>query len=137
VAVAYADWTRADSPPPVDLIGPASQAGARGLLLDTFAKDGRGLFDLMSVEAVRRWVHQGRAAGLMTAVAGSLDASSLALLDRIRPDVVGVRAAACDGGRLGLVSEAKVRALRAALVRPASADGATAKRQRVAPVTPS
>jgi (5-formylfuran-3-yl)methyl phosphate synthase len=137
VAVAYADWTRADSPPPLALIGPAIRAGAHGVLLDTFAKDGRDLFDLMPVEAVRSWVEEGRAAGLLTAVAGSLDGSSLELLNQIRPDVVGVRGAACNGGRLGRVAEDRVRALRTALDRAVSPTGATAKRQRISPVTSS
>jgi uncharacterized protein (UPF0264 family) len=137
VAVAYADWSGAGSLPPVDMIGPAARAGATGLLLDTFAKDGSDLFDLMPVEAVRRWVDRARAAGLMTAIAGSIGRTSLSLLDRIRPDIVGVRGAACDGGRMGRVSEARVRVLRDALDRAEWTASATAKRQKPAPLTPS
>jgi uncharacterized protein (UPF0264 family) len=136
VAVAYADWTRAGSPPPIALIGTAARAGARGVLLDTFAKDGRDLFDLMPVRTVRRWVDLARAAGLMTAVAGSLGSRSLGLLNQIRPDIVGVRGAACDSGRMGQVSEERVRELRGALDRAALAASAIAKREMVSPVTP-
>ncbi len=136
VAVAYADWSRAGSPPPVSLIRAAARAGAAGLLLDTFSKDGHGLFDLMPVEMVGRWVEQGRAAGFMMAVAGSLGTGALPLLGQIRPDVVGVRGAACEGGRMGWVSEVKVRELRTGLDRAVSPTSATAKRHTAALVAP-
>jgi uncharacterized protein (UPF0264 family) len=61
-----------------------------------------------------------RSAGLLLAIAGSLD---LAALDRVAgiADVVGVRGAACRGGREGSVDAELVRRLRERLrVRPPS-----------------
>jgi hypothetical protein len=135
VAVAYADWSTAMSVAPLTLIGVAARSGAAGLLLDTFAKNGRHLFELMPVEAVRDWVEAVRGAGLLTAVAGSLTGASLAHLNQIGPDVVGVRGAACEGGRMGMVSEARVRELRGAIDRASRSPSATAKRQTIAPLT--
>jgi uncharacterized protein (UPF0264 family) len=53
-----------------------------------------------------------RAAGLLFAVAGSLDRETVPLVVGIA-DVIGVRGAACRGGRTGRVDAGRVRQLRA------------------------
>ena len=136
VAVAYADWALAEAPSPPDIVRAASRTGARGVLLDTFIKDGRDLFASITIDVLNRWIRKARLAGLLTAVAGSLDSGGIARLRAVAPDVVGVRGAACDGGRLGRVSAERVRTLRRAVDafdgRP-EPTGPTANRQTIAP----
>ena len=113
VLVAYADGDRVGSLDPAALVGVAVAAGARGVLLDTADKGGPGLLGCASIEVLVRWVGEAHAAGLLVALAGRLTPDDVARLLALAPDVVGVRGAACDGGRTGRVSTARVRALRA------------------------
>jgi uncharacterized protein (UPF0264 family) len=115
VAVAYADPERAGTVPPALIPPLAEAAGAAGVLLDTHGKDGRGLLEWLPSGALGDWVALARQAGLLAALAGSLRPSDLALVWRAQPDVVGVRGAACSGGRQGRVSEDRVRRFRLAL----------------------
>jgi hypothetical protein len=115
VAVAYADPERAGTVQPALIPPLAEAAGAAGVLLDTHRKDGRGLLEWLPPGVLVDWVAVARQAGLLTALAGSLRARDLAFACQARPDVVGVRGAACSGGRLGRVSEDRVRRLRLAL----------------------
>jgi (5-formylfuran-3-yl)methyl phosphate synthase len=117
VAVAYADRERAGTIPPALIASIADAAGAAGVLLDTHGKDGRGLLEWLTPDALVEWVGLGRQAGLLTALAGSLLAWDLPLVCQAQPDVIGVRGAACSGGRLGLVSKNRVRRFREALER--------------------
>lgn len=117
VAVACADR---DSSAPM-ILRAARQASAAGILLDTATKDGRTLLDFWPETRLRDWVHAGRSAGLEVALAGSLGLGELARIAALAPDIVGVRGAACAGGRSGTVEAGRVRALRARLlVEPAA-----------------
>jgi uncharacterized protein (UPF0264 family) len=111
VPVAYADHERAGSPAPETLLRAAIAAGARAVLIDTCLKDGRGLLHWLPPGRLRSVSDRARSAGLLVAVAGSLD---LASLDRVAgaADVVGVRGAACRDGRGGSVDATLVRRLR-------------------------
>ena len=133
VAVAYADYERARAPSPSAVVRAAARAGADGVLLDTFTKDGRDLFAFFPPEALQRWVEDARALRLMVALAGSLDSNGIRRARSTRPDVVGVRGAACNGGRLGQVSADRVRALRLALAAPDGLNGPTANRHSAVP----
>src|SRR6266576_3995962 len=104
VLVAYADWRRAPSLAPDRLVAVAVDAGAAGLLLDTARKDAP-LFAIESPDAV-------------AALAGSLSGRDFATARAVGAELVGVRGAACVGGRAGPVSQARVAALRC-LVRAA------------------
>jgi hypothetical protein len=115
VAVAYADYARAPAPSPADVLRASVRTGAAGVLIDTFVKDGRDLFASVSDEALAEWIAEARASGLLVAVAGSLGRDAIARVGDAGPDVVGVRGAACEGGRLGRVSAERVRELRAAM----------------------
>ena len=119
VLAAFADRTPV---PELDAMARlAASAGAAGVLLDTSAKDGRDLFHYLGAEAVAAWVLLARGLGLVTAIAGSLGPDRLDEARHAAPDLIGVRGAACEGGRNGTVSAARVSALRAALVRPGHA----------------
>jgi uncharacterized protein (UPF0264 family) len=60
-------------------------------------------------------VEEARAAGLLVALAGSLTVDGVRAVAGLSADIVGVRGAACLGGRNGVVGEAKVAELKAAL----------------------
>jgi len=121
VPVAYADWSDAGSLPPEEVLTIALSEGARAFLLDTYIKDGRGLFDRMDYERVRVLAARGREAGLLMGIAGSLDLGTIERAARLA-DVVGVRGAACVGGRGGRVEASLVRRLREVSIRPVLAE---------------
>jgi (5-formylfuran-3-yl)methyl phosphate synthase len=112
VAVCYADSERADSISPDLLPTLAQQAGAAGVLLDTYVKDGRGLLNWRKPIELAAWVSQARGRRLMTALAGSLSVREVYDVCRVGSDVIGFRGAACDAGRSGQVSTERVRLLR-------------------------
>jgi (5-formylfuran-3-yl)methyl phosphate synthase len=115
VPVAYADSERASTIGPTLLLRVAADAGAAGVLLDTHRKDGKALLHWCDARTLALWVAEARRRGLLAALAGGLGALDIPSIRRIGPDVVGVRGAACEGGRLGRVSSRRVRELRAAL----------------------
>jgi uncharacterized protein (UPF0264 family) len=112
VAVAYADAARAGTLAPELIPGLAHGAGAAAVLLDTYTKDGNGLLAWLAPQALASWVASARHEGLLTALAGALTLESLDTVSATGADVVGVRGAACEGGRQGCVTASKVRALR-------------------------
>jgi uncharacterized protein (UPF0264 family) len=111
IAVAYADHDRAAAAPPDTILDAAIRFGARGVLIDTFDKDGPGLRGLLPLAALRAWVAAAHEAGLLASVAGQLRADDMAWAKATGADVAGVRGAACDGGRSGRVSSDHVKRL--------------------------
>ena len=100
IAVAYAD-ARALDPPALDaalLPDVVERTGIAGALVDTFVKDGRGLYAWLSEPAVAELVAHTRAAGGTFGIAGQLRLDDLR---RVDADVVGVRSAVCRGGDPG------------------------------------
>ena len=93
------------------------EIGAAGVLLDTMAKDA-GLFMLLDPTTVGEWVAAAHAAGRLAGLAGSLRGTDFATARALGADLVGVRGAACVGGRTGRVSRGRVAAL-SALARAA------------------
>src|ERR1043166_3077557 len=129
VGVAYADWQCARSPCVEDVICLARDP-ARALrdpwdpfvggvvLIDTHCKDAPGpgkrqptLLDWLPVREIRHLCERCHRAGVRIALAGSLGPAEIAELMPVRPDWIAVRAAACEGGRDGVVSTLKVREL--------------------------
>jgi uncharacterized protein (UPF0264 family) len=108
VAVAFADGGAVGAD---DVIAIAARAGARGVLLDTAGKSGPGLAALIAPAALAAWIARAHRHGLMAAVAGQLKAADLPMVRDAGADVGGVRGAACDGGRQGMVSRERVRRL--------------------------
>jgi len=123
VAVAYADHSLALAATPSDVTRAAASAGARGVLLDTWAKEGPTLLERLSSAQLRDWVDAGRQAGLLTAVAGGLEARTFPSAMAAGPDILGVRGAACDRGRGGQVSRARVAGLRSVIATHARVAG--------------
>lgn len=115
MAAAYADASRVGALPPEELPSIARRAGFHGVMLDTAVKDGVSTFAAMGEDAVLDFLAEARGLGLVTALAGALGPADLERAQRLGADIVGVRGSACDGGRKGTVSAARVRALRATL----------------------
>jgi (5-formylfuran-3-yl)methyl phosphate synthase len=117
VAGAYADARRVPHAPlaPEALPRVARAAGVDACLLDTAIKDGRGLLDWLSPEALSVLVDEAHELGLEVALAGALRAEDLPVVGATGADIVGVRSAACVGGRrTDSLDPARVRALRGA-----------------------
>ena len=113
VLVAYADWASATSLAPALVLAVAAELGAAGVLLDTAHKQ-LPLFRVVAPDVVGGWVAEAHAAGLFAGLAGGLGGRDFATARALDADLVGVRGAACVGGRRGRVSTARVAALGAA-----------------------
>ncbi len=102
VAVLYADWEAACGPRPEEALDLAGD-GFGALLVDTFQKDQGpdALFRCLGEEELRRIVEEARARDLEVVLAGSLTAPGVRRAAALGPDAVGVRGAACRGGRRG------------------------------------
>ena len=77
----------------------ASAAGVGVCLLDTAVKDGRGLLEWLSPEALAALVAEAHGADLQVALAGALRAEDLPVVRETGADIAGVRSAVCAGGR--------------------------------------
>ncbi|WP_339910063.1 (5-formylfuran-3-yl)methyl phosphate synthase [Symmachiella dynata] len=99
IAVAYIDWELANSPPPLEIVAAATEAGCAGVLFDTFTKTGRGLFDWLSKPQLHALVNDIHAAGQLVAVAGQITAENVPALIDFAPDIIAIRSAACAGGQ--------------------------------------
>jgi (5-formylfuran-3-yl)methyl phosphate synthase len=115
VAVVYADWQVAGAPAPDDVLAVAVECGSPALLVDTWQKSGGALFDLWTNAQLARFVDAVRATDIAIVLAGSLSGKAVTAAARLLPDLVAVRTAACDGGRDGIVSAARVRELKASI----------------------
>ena len=124
IAATYADAHALDPPAlaPGELPALVERTGIAGALVDTFVKDGRGLYGWLSGAELAALVARTRAAGGTFGVAGQL---RLGELRRIDADVVGVRSAVCRGGdRSAELDMDLVAAAAAELHATGSADGA-------------
>jgi uncharacterized protein (UPF0264 family) len=110
VAAGYADWRRFGGLSPDDLVCAAKEAQCDVVMVDTAIKDGKNLFDNMSLGELRRFVNQAREAGLMVALAGSLMWEHSEWLFELNPTLIGVRGAVCVGkNRRTAISPEKTR----------------------------
>jgi hypothetical protein len=114
IAAAYADAAALDPPAlaPAYLPELVERTGIAGALVDTFVKDGRGLYSWLSESELADLVERTRRSGAIFGVAGQL---RLGELRRVDADVIGVRSAVCRGGD-------RTSSLRAELVAAAMAE---------------
>ena len=118
--VAYADAATAESPSPRAAIDWAGAAGCRTMLIDTFRKDAGNLADHCLEEELCELVAAARRLRIRLGLAGSLAGQTFARVVGLGPALVGVRGAACRGGRQGVVDAALVGELAAAVAAAAS-----------------
>jgi (5-formylfuran-3-yl)methyl phosphate synthase len=110
VAVAYADWERAKSVPPAELIKFAKRYRFKAFLLDTWGKDGKTLLDFLKPAEIGELVESVSRVGMKSAVGGSLRPEQVKQLKGVAPDWYAVRASACVGGkRDGAIEAARVK----------------------------
>jgi hypothetical protein len=97
IAAAYADARALDPPAlaPSWLPELVERTGIAGALVDTFVKDGQGLYAWLSDAELADLVARTRRAGAIFGVAGQLRRGELR---RVDADVVGIRSAVCVGG---------------------------------------
>lgn len=104
----------ADAPIPDDLVGRLAVAGFVGAMIDTSAKDGRRLTDLVPAVRLAAFTAACRAEGLLSGLAGSLALADIAVLAAHGPDYLGFRGGLCaDGDRTrGLAPDRVASAVR-------------------------
>jgi hypothetical protein len=97
IAAAYADAAALDPPAlaPTCLPALVERTGIAGALVDTFVKDGRGLYGWLSESELADLIERTRRAGAVFGVAGQLRPGELR---RVDADVIGVRSAVCREG---------------------------------------
>ncbi len=110
----YSDFRRIGCLDPLLLPEVAVETGCDGVLVDTGIKDGKTLFDFMSTEKIRDFTEKGHEFCLLVALAGSLQAGDIDVLRKLKPDVIGIRGAACDNydRKTGTISSNRVMELK-------------------------
>ncbi|MBV8049075.1 MAG: (5-formylfuran-3-yl)methyl phosphate synthase [Paludibacterium sp.] len=97
VTAGYADYRRFGGLSPKQLVEIAATAKSDMVMVDTYIKDGKTLFDSLSEDQLAEFVRLAHDHGLKVALAGSVRAEHLPVLARVGADVVGVRGAVCGG----------------------------------------
>ena len=67
------------------------------VMVDTAIKDGKTLFDVLTLNEINNFVNMAKEANLLVALAGSIKAHHTEELLNIQPDIIGVRGAVCEG----------------------------------------
>ncbi|HEY1257254.1 MAG: (5-formylfuran-3-yl)methyl phosphate synthase [Terracidiphilus sp.] len=98
VTAGYADYKRFGGLSPQELVEIASESKSDMVMVDTFIKDGKNLFDALTQESLTEFVTLAHKCGLAVALAGSVRADHLSALAQTGADVVGVRGAVCSAG---------------------------------------
>ena len=110
VAVAYADWERAKSVPPGELVRFAKRFRFKAFLLDTWSKDNKTLLDFVSPPEVAELVESLRRVEITVAIGGSLRPEHVKQLKGVAPDYFAVRSSVCAAGkRDGVIDAARVK----------------------------
>ena len=117
VAVIYADGEAHHAPPTDEILRLAIEFRCAAILIDTFKKNGRGLFDHWSPEETGRVVEFTRDQHLISVLAGALDAQSVHEATALKPDFVAVRSAVCREDRASPVCAELVSQLSSQLTR--------------------
>jgi len=112
VAVAYADWQAANCLAPQAVFQLAKEQGFTRCLIDTYIKDGRSTIDHLGCPSLGELQRLASQQQLWWALAGSIDASVVPLLDGLgwMPDCFGVRGDVCIGNRKTRISSLLVQA---------------------------
>lgn len=106
----------ADQYPPLHLLDPLRAVGCSGVMLDTADKTSGGLLSHLDMETLAAFVRRGTMLGLLTGLAGSLQATDIPVLSALAPDYLGFRTALCHGGmRTSRLSERAIERVRAQL----------------------
>jgi uncharacterized protein (UPF0264 family) len=114
VASGYADYRRFNGLSTWDLVRAAKDARCNVVMVDTAIKDGKTLFDALTLDEIKDFVGMAKEAGLLVALAGSIKMDHIEELLNIQPDIIGLRGAVCEGpSRHSKISVAKTQAFMA------------------------
>ena len=109
IAVLFADRT-----PDLGLLPLLAEAGFAGAMLDTASKADGNLLAHMDLSQLRRFVLACRRHGLLSGLAGTLEAPDVSRLLVLEPGLLGFRGALCgENGRAGAIDPAAVQQIRA------------------------
>jgi (5-formylfuran-3-yl)methyl phosphate synthase len=112
----------ADCAPDLDMLALMASNGFAGAMLDTAKKSAGRLLDHMDIAALDRFIDRCRGSGLMSGLAGSLEAPDVPRLLPLEPNYLGFRGSLCQGrAREAAIDTASVRMIRDLL--PREADG--------------
>ena len=116
IAAAYADADALDPPAlaPAWLPALVERTGIAGALVDTFVKDGRGLYGWLAEPELVDLIADTRSVGATFGVAGQLRPGELC---RVPADIVGIRSAACRRGDRAAELESELVAAAVAVLR--------------------
>lgn len=121
----------ADRKPDLDLLRLMARRGFVGAMLDTATKGSGRLLDHMDVAALAQFVECCRDAGLLSGLAGSLEAPDVPRLLPLQPNYLGFRGALClNRSRSASIDSAAVRMIRDLIPRETESD-ATPGQSRV------
>ncbi|MEI2677433.1 MAG: (5-formylfuran-3-yl)methyl phosphate synthase [Burkholderiaceae bacterium] len=95
----------------------SARAGAAfpAIMVDTAEKQAGSLFELLSPEALQRFIDAVRGTHAMVGLAGALRLAHVERLATLQPDFVGFRSAVCVGDRASQLDAGRVRDLSARL----------------------
>lgn len=91
----YADAERIGAIDPLLIPEIAHKSQVDVAMIDTSIKDGKNLFDYLTVEQLKKFVNCAHGFGLNAALAGSLGAEHLPVVYSLDADIAGLRGAAC------------------------------------------
>jgi (5-formylfuran-3-yl)methyl phosphate synthase len=111
VASGYSDYKRINSISPLLLPAIAAEAGIDVVMVDTAIKDGKSTFEFMDEKTLKEFTDLAHEHGLENAIAGSLKFEDLPILERIGPDIIGVRGMVCGGDRRTAIQQELVEKL--------------------------
>ena len=97
VASGYADYRRFGGLSTQDLVRAAKDTHCDVVMVDTALKDGKTLFDNLTMDEIREFIESAKEAKLRGALAGSLKSEHASRLFDLNPDIIGVRGAVCVG----------------------------------------
>ena len=116
VLVAYADWEKAKSPAPAEIVKFARRFRYKAVLFDTFNKDGSSLLDSLPLADLTELMASLKKSGSPIALGGSLKLEHLKQLKPLAPDWYAVRGAVCAGGtREGMLDPVRIQKWKTAL----------------------
>ncbi len=108
VGVGYADYVKAGSIEPEQVLELATQIGLSTLLIDTYDKASLGTVEELGSERLERLCGSARLAGISLVIAGKLQLQDLHFMMRWGVSRVGVRGAVCHQSRTGDIDPALV-----------------------------
>jgi uncharacterized protein (UPF0264 family) len=95
VAAGYADAERIGALDPLLIPEIASLAQVDLAMIDTAVKDGKNIFNFLTIKQLEKFISSAHKLGLKAALAGSLRKQDLPAVYGLGTDVAGLRGAAC------------------------------------------